>query len=204
MKTNAFLLSLLFLLMPPAMADIQYHGFTIDDQLLGDDDKARFASQSAPSVIAQLGMVEAAGLPPEILAFFKRTPILVDPNLRGNPGFFTVRGGAGAVQIQPIVFPANKPILLHELLHAYHFHVLSLQNKPIIDAYDLALRNDAYPAQFRKAHFLENAKEYFAVTATIFLFGPVQQPPFNCAVLSHSDPAYLAFLATTFGKHDCR
>ncbi len=204
MKTNALLLSLLFFLMPPAMADIQYHGFTIDDHLLGEDDKARFASQSAPSVIAQLGIVEAAGLPPEILAFFMKTPILVDPELRGNPGFFRVRQGVGAVHIQPIAFPSNKPILLHELLHAYHFHVLSLQNKPIIDAYGMALHSDAYPAQFRKAHFLENGREYFAVTATLYLSDPIQQPPFNCAVLSQTDPAYLAFLETTFGKHDCR
>lgn len=204
MKTKALLLSLLLVLAQPAMADIQYHGFTIDDHLLGDGDKASLAAQSAPSVIAQLDIVEAAGLPPDVLAFFMKTPILVDPELRGNPGYFTVRQGAGAVHIQPIVFPANKPILLHELLHAYHFHVLSLQNKPIVDAYGIALHNGAYPAQFRKAHFLENPKEYFAVTATIFLFGPIQQPPFNCGVLRQTDPAYLAFLDATFGKHDCR
>jgi hypothetical protein len=204
MKTRALLLSMLFLVAPPAMADIEYHGFAIDDHLLDDGQKARFASQPAASVIEQLNIVEAAGLPPDILAFFKKTNILVDPAVRGNPGLFSIRDGAGAVRIQPIVFPANKPILLHELLHAYHFYILSLKNPAIVDAFDAASRDGTYPAQFQKAHFLQNEKEYFAVTSTIYLFGNIQQPPFNCAILSKTDPAYLAFLEKTFGRHECR
>jgi hypothetical protein len=35
-----------------------------------------------------------------------------------------------------------KPILLHELLHAYHFNILSLRNPAILKAYDSARRAD--------------------------------------------------------------
>jgi hypothetical protein len=197
------LVSMLVFVSPLATADIEYHGFSIDDRLLDSAQKESFAAQPAASVIEQLNIVEAAGLPPEILSFFKKTKIVVDPQIRGNPGLFSVRDGAGAVRIQPIVFPANKPIMLHELLHAYHFSVLSLQNPAIVDAYGAASRNGVYPAQFQKAHFLQNEKEFFAVTSTIYLFGKIQQPPFDCQTLSKTAPAYLAFLEKTFGRHEC-
>lgn len=202
MNIRAFFLMLL-LVSPVAMADIEYHGFSIDDRLLDSGQKESFAALAAASVIEQLNIVEAAGLPPDILNFFKKTKILVDPAVRGNPGLFSIRDGAGAVRIQPIVFPANRPILLHELMHAYHFYILSLKNPAIVEAYDAASRNGSYPAAFQKAHFLQNEKEFFAVTSTIYLFGPIQQPPFNCDILSKTAPAYLAFLETTFGRHEC-
>lgn len=204
MRCKIFLMLSLLAAAPFACADMEYHGFTIDDHLLDSGQKAIFAEQPAASVIEQLNIVEAAGLPPAILDFFKKTKIVVDPSVRGNPGVFSERNGEGAVRIQPIVFPANRPIMLHELLHAYHFYVLSLNNPAIHNAYDAAGRAGVYPAQFRQAHFLQNAKEYFAVTSTIYLFGKIQQPPFNCAILAKNDPDYLAFLEKTFGHHDCR
>jgi hypothetical protein len=203
MNIRAVLPVILFLVSPMAMADLEYHGFTIDDHLLDSGQKARFAAQSAASVIEQLNIVEAANLPPDVVNFFKQTKILVDPAVRGNPGLFSVRDGDGAVRIQQIAFPASKPILLHELLHAYHFYILSLKNPAIIDAYAAASRTGRYPAEFQKAHFLQNEKEFFAVTSTIYLFGKIQQPPFNCEVLAKTDPGYLGFLEKTFGRHEC-
>lgn len=202
MTIKACLLALL-LVSPLAMADIDYHGFHIDDHLLDSGQKESFAAQPAASIIEQLNIVEAAALPPAILEFFKQTKIMVDPEVRGNPGLFSIRDGVGAVRIQPIVFPANKPIMLHELLHVYHFYVLSLRNPAIVDAFGAASRSGVYPAQFQRAHFLQNEKEFFAVTSTIYLFGKIQQPPFNCETLSKTAPAYLAFLETTFGRHEC-
>jgi hypothetical protein len=204
MQNRLFLTLALLLAAPFACADMEYHGFTIDDHLLDSGQKASFAAAPAASVIEQLNIVEAAGLPPAVLDFFKHTKIVIDPAIRGNPGIFSERDGEGAVRIQPNVFPANRPIMLHELLHAYHFYVLSLKNPAIRDAYDAASRAGTYPAKFQQAHFLQNAKEYFAVTSTIYLFGKIQQPPFNCAILAQSDPAYLAFLEKTFGHHDCQ
>lgn len=203
-RTRLCLTLALLLAAPFACADIEYHGFAIDDHLLDSGQKASFAAEPAASVIEQLNIVEAAGLPPAILEFFKKTRIVIDPAIRGNPGMFSERDGEGAVRIQPIVFPANRPIMLHELLHAYHFYVLSLKNPAIRDGYDAASRAGTYPAKYQQAHFLQNAKEYFAVTSTIYLFGKIQQPPFTCAILAKSDPAYMAFLEKTFGHHDCQ
>jgi hypothetical protein len=203
MNVRALLLATLFLISPHAMADLEYHGFTIDDHLLDSGQKASFSELAVPSLIEQLAIVESVGLPPDMLDFFKKTKILIDPALRGNPGIFSVQNGEGRVTIQPVAFPSNKPILLHELLHAYHFHVASLRNPAILEAFEAAGRAGVYPPAFHRAHFLENPKEFFAVTGTIYLFGRIQQPPFNCEVLAKNDPAYLAFLEKTFGRHEC-
>ena len=49
---------------------------------------------------------------------------------------------------------------------------------------------DAFPARFQSSHFLENGKEFFAVTGTLYLFGDIQQPPFSCAALDKLDADY--------------
>lgn len=175
----------------------EYHGFQIDDSA------QQLAPEARASLQAQLDIVDAVGLPPQVVAALKQTPIVVDPGLRGNPGIFAVRGGTGAVYVRPVVFAPNKPILLHELLHAYHFKVLHMDNPEIQQAYLHARQSDAFPARFQSAHFLENGKEFFAVTGTLYLFGDIQQPPFACAALAKLDPDYLAFLAAQFGPHSC-
>jgi hypothetical protein len=118
-------------------------------------------------------------------------------------GLNLTNAGQGVVRIQPIVFEDDKPILLHELLHAYHYSVLSLSKPAILAGYAAAKNGNAYPPAFQRAHFLANEKEFFAVTGTIYLFANIKQPPFNCTTISSSDPAYLAFLENTFGKHGC-
>lgn len=180
-----------------AVAATSYHGFSIDQS-------ARpLAPDAMASLDAQLDIVEAVGLPPAVLATLKSTPIIVDPDLRGNPGIFAIRGGAGAVYIQPISFPANKPILLHELLHAYHFGTLGLNRPEIVQTYQRVRDSTLFPAQFKSSHFLENGKEFFAVTGTLYLFGDIQQPPFSCKALEKLGTDYLAFLEAQFGAHTC-
>jgi len=181
-----------------------YHGFHIDDHLLSDQQKADFSSKDAPSLDRQLDIVESVGLAPDVLNFFKGITIYVDPELRGNPGYFSVRDGTAIVSVQPLVFPDNKPILLHELLHAYHYGVLSMSNPTIRDAYGAPRRGNAYPAAFQNSHFLSNEKEFFAISGTIYLFGNIQQPPFNCEILAKTAPGYLEFLGKTFGEHPCK
>lgn len=184
---------------PIALADIEYHGFHIDDRQLDAGKREAFTI----AITHQLDIVERANVPAAMLAFFKQTRIEVDPAIRGNPGVFRADQRPGAVFVRPEPFSAEKPILLHELLHAYHFNVLGLKTAAIIKSFDAASAAGVYPPAFHKAHFLENPREYFAVTGTIYLVGTIQQPPFNCTVLSKTDPAYLAYLAETFGGHEC-
>ena len=190
---------------PSAVADtaasfIESHGFQVDVH--------RISSQQLEAVLPSLGnqlaIVESVGLPPRVLAFMRTVPLVIDPTLSGNPGIYTQERSPGVVLIQPIVFPDNKPILLHELLHAYHLQTLPLPTPQIRDAYEEAIRTNMYPADFRSAHFLANPREYFAVIGTIFLFGRIQQPPYDCAIPAAREPQFLAFLAAQFGPHDCK
>jgi hypothetical protein len=86
--------------------------------------------------------------------------------------------------------------------NAAHFHALP-RHPAILEGFEAASRAGMYPPEFHRSHFLENPKEFFAVTDTIYLFGRIQQPPFNCNVLAKNDPTYLAFLEKTFGRHEC-
>jgi hypothetical protein len=192
-------------LIPPAAGDapaavIESHGFHIDTHRISPQQ----LEQVLPSLGNQLAIVESVGLPSRVLAFMRSVPLVFDPALKGNPGFYTQETGQGVVFIQPIVFPDNKPILLHELLHAYHLQTLPLPTPEIRSAYEDAVRTDMYPTSFRSAHFLENPREYFAVIGTIYLFGQIQQPPYDCKIPAARQPQFLAFLAAQFGPHECK
>jgi len=181
----------------PAVA-AEYNGFKIDES------KTRLSREAQESLFKQIDIIESAALPPTVLDAMKQTPIVVDPDLRGNPGIFAIRDGAASVYVQPIEFPVNKPILLHEFLHAYHFRVLHLDRPEIQEEFQLAKHSSLFPERFQSSHFLQNAKEFFAVTGTLYLFGNIQQPPFDCTTLSRLRPQYLKFLADQFGPSRCR
>jgi hypothetical protein len=192
-------------LMRPATADtpaavIESHGFHIDVRRIS----TRQLEAVLPSLGNQLAVVEAVGLPSRVLTFMRSVPLVIDPALSGNPGLYTRGNGRGVVLIQPIVFPSNKPIVLHELLHAYQLQTLPLPTPEIDRAYDEAVHTSMYPAQYRSAHFLDNSGEYFAVIGTIYLFRQIQQPPYNCTIPAAKQPQFLAFLAVQFGPHECQ
>ena len=186
----------------PASADVTHLGFTINDQLLTAADKARLEPDLSKSLREQIDIIDAAKLPADVLAGLKAITVVLDPALTSQPGIFTGRNG-GEVRLQPAVFTRKRPVLLHELLHAYHFYTLTLQNKDVNAAFEM-VRNDPDFAKFRRAHFLQNAKEFFAVTASIYLSGDVQQPPFTCAAFAGKYPAYMQFLESQFGKRPCQ
>jgi hypothetical protein len=174
------------------------HGFRVNDP------RGALTAEAQASLDEQLQIVESVGLPPAVLDAIRQTPIVIDPELRGQPGIFMVRGGEGVVLVRPIQFPANKPILLHELLHAYDFMKFRMADAKVAATYARVKDSGLFPAQFQSSHFLANAKEFFAVTGTLYLFGDIQQPPFRCASLAKLGQDYLDFLATRFGPHSCK
>jgi hypothetical protein len=189
----------------PAVADtttptIESHGFHIDAHQISPEQLEKIL----PSLGDQLAIVEAVGLPPRVLAFMRSVPLVIDPSLSGNPGLYTQDKSRGVVLVQPIVFTNNRPIVLHELLHAYQLQTLPLPTPEIESAYEDAVRGNVYPVDFRSAHFLQNSHEYFAVIGSIYLFGQIQQPPYNCTITAARQRQFLAFLAAQFGPHECK
>lgn len=175
----------------------QYRGFTIDDAPVGAQANRE---PVRAAVREQIDMVWAVGLPPEVLAFFQRTPFEIVPPATmpsGTPGRYVK--GKQVVQVSSgIVNIGHKPVLLHELLHAWHDVRMpgSNQNADILRLYGLA---KGIPAFAATAHMMANPMEYFACSATTYLFGVTAQEPFTRAKLRENQPEAYAYLQKLFG-----
>lgn len=90
----------------------------------------------------------------------------------------------------------NTPVLLHELLHAFHAQIMpdGFNNKALQSIYEQA--RGLYPDE---AYLMSNAKEFFAMTASAFLHGEVYQEPFTRAKVKEKQPDYYKYLVWLFG-----
>lgn len=177
---------------------LELHGFRIDASLATD----RQLEVILPALVKQLEIVDSVSLPERVTKFFRTVPIVLNPASNAE---YTQVNGKWVVSIRTdSPLPENKPMVLHELLHALHHQVLKQPTPEIAGAYAEALRKRIYPAEYAQAHFLENGKEYFAVIGSLFLFGPIQQPPFNCAITMREQPEFVAYLNRVLGPHQCR
>jgi hypothetical protein len=109
----------------------------------------------------------------------------------------------GVVMVRPIMLGASsrqaeEPVILHELLHAYHNKMMphGVKNPAVLLHYNLAKSNQLYPAE---AYLLTNEREFFAVTASVFLYGKDGKEPFTRANLKLKQPDYFRYLVWLFG-----
>jgi len=102
----------------------------------------------------------------------------------------------GVVSVRPNGWDSRRPILLHEMLHAYHANVLpqGFKNPGILFYYNGAKDGGLYPAG---AYLMTNEKEFFAVTGSVFLFG--QDGPRTRSELKQKQPEYYQYLVWLFG-----
>jgi len=182
----------------PEITAVDYLGFRVEDK------KSALRNEAKAALIEQLQIVQSARVPDAVLGFFKSVPIIVDPSQRRQPGKFAYRQGLWAIFIEDKPMLSSHPIVLHELLHAYHLTVSRTDGRQITAAYKRAIQKGVFPAQYRKSHFLDNEKEYFAIIGSIYLHGDIHQPPFNCAIVKEKTPEFLELLARHFGSHDCQ
>ena len=111
-----------------------------------------------------------------------------------------IDSGLGVVMIRPTMMKyAQDPVLLHEFLHVYHARMMprGFDNKGIQDYYGEAKSKDLYG---KEAYAIKNHKEFFAVTASIFLAGKDStHEPFTREKLKEKQPEYYKYLAGVFG-----
>jgi hypothetical protein len=115
-----------------------------------------------------------------------------------DPVDLAVDSGIGVIVLRPNMMRfAEDPVMLHELLHAYHARLLpnGFENKGVKDFYGKAkdiFGKDAYVAK--------NNREFFAVTASIFLAGKDSaHEPVTRAKLKEKMPDYYKYLVGVFG-----
>ena len=107
----------------------------------------------------------------------------------------------GAILVRPITLRtpsefAQRPIMLHELLHAYHGVKMpgGIKNSGIQWQYNLAKNQKLYPAE---GYLMTNQMEFFAVTASIFLYG--KDGPMARSLIKERQPDYYKYLVNLFG-----
>lgn len=172
---------------------LAYRGFTAD--LSG--------AQGAPNLAAiesslkhQIDIVADCGVSPAILTFFKSQEIEVKPGQGDGGGHFNAN--SKGVTIDASVDAPEKPVVLHELLHAYHFRVLpgAIQNPDLLRFYNNAKQGELYPPD---SYVLKNVQEFFAVTGSLYLWGNVDRPPHTRDNLREKQPVYYTWLGQLFG-----
>lgn len=173
-----------------------YRGYRLDLSSLGaapDGARLRRAAEH------QVDIVEATGLDDRTKAFLRSFPVTV----RSGSGAGSHYSGGDGVTIAVEDPGDDRPILLHEFLHVYHFRLLSggKGNPDIRTFYERARTGGLYPAG---AYTLRNPQEFFAMTASAFLHGHLAREPFTHEALRRKQPIYDRYLARLFGTSGAR
>ena len=177
-----------------------FHGFSVDMSRLNVQQQAFIT----PVLSAQFELILRSDLPPLMVAFMKNIPVVVEPGLpvSATAALFSTAhsSGRGVVKTSLVPMPSDKPVLLHEMLHAYDWNYWRFGKSEIQSAYAQAMNKNLYP-QWSDSQWLLDAREFFAVSATVYLVGRIKQAPFDCSALSALQPEYVKFLAGLLGHH---
>jgi hypothetical protein len=169
-----------------------YRGFTADISAIGNFPRR---AEIEKSLIHQLDIVADCGARHDVLAFFRAQQIVLKSGMGDVGAEFAPDS---RVIIDAVPEPPEQPIVLHELLHAYHARVLpdGIRNADVLTYYHHAKEAALYPLD---AYLLKNQSEFFAVTASLYLWGHVDREPFTRENLRAKQPYYYAWLGNLFG-----
>jgi len=170
-----------------------YRGFTVD---MTEAQSAPNLKDVEKSLKHQIDITADCGATSKIIDFFKSQTIFVKPGQDDGGGRFSPKVKGVAVDIA--VQAPEKPVVLHEMLHAYHWWLLpdGFKNAEIEQFYERARDGAFYPSG---AYVLKNVQEFFAVTASLYLWGNVDRPPHDRKTLHDKQPVYYQWLGDQFG-----
>ncbi|MBE7198879.1 MAG: hypothetical protein INR70_13905 [Parafilimonas terrae] len=168
-----------------------YRGFRIE---MARDVPNAEIGQLRQAAEHQVDIVEATSLDEGTKSFLRRFPVVV----RSGSGGESHYSGGDTVTIALDDSKDDRPILLHEYMHVYHFRKLpgGRDNPDILTFYGRAKDGGFYPAN---AYLLKNQGEFFAMTASVYLYGKLAREPFTRNELRQKQPAYYRFLTGLLG-----
>ena len=175
---------------------LEHHGFTIDTSQIAGKENVDIV---VAALKRQIEIVETVGLSVETLKFFRSIPIAMLTSTAGTPGLYSFKNNR--VFLKSVDLAPSKPILLHEFLHAYHDQILpdGVKNAEVRHFYEMGL---ARYRMKKSEYFLSNDREFFAVTASIYLYGSIKRAPFDRKTIESTQPLYWKFLEGMFGKRE--
>lgn len=173
-----------------------YHGWHIDLTRA----RGRLSNEEMINrVDKQLDLVEGVNLKPSIVEFMRTIKLWANPNLAPRWGAGHYNRATG-VDFRVKELDPQKPILLHELLHAYHDQKLEYTNQDILnfwgDAKSCVQRvgQGTEPCWPSDSYMLKNAVEFFATTASVYLDGDIKRPPHSKEELCRNLQSYCVWL----------
>ena len=169
---------------------VRYRGFSIDVRNLAG--KA-YRDTVLASVRAQLSLVAAVRLDSAKAKFLRSIPIVILAETEGRPRYTD-----SSVFVAAQVLDKERPILLHELMHAYHGLRLrdGFDNASVMSMYEQARASGKFPAG---SYMLSNRGEYFAMMSSVFLHGSAARDPFARDSIRLKQPDMYAWLVREFG-----
>jgi hypothetical protein len=172
---------------------VSHIGFTID---VTEVATAADRDSVIKAVKEQVDMVASVKVPAATQAYFRTVPLVVQA-ISG-----AARYGAGRIVIplhSPVPYDRARPVVLHELCHAYHDAKIAdgFNNPTILNFYDQAKQGGKFPAD---SYMLSNNAEYFAMMASVFLHGSAVREPFGRDSIRVKQPAMYDWLLKEFGQ----
>ncbi|HEX4180404.1 MAG TPA: hypothetical protein VHY32_06405 [Caulobacteraceae bacterium] len=152
------------------------------------------ADKTVRAIKAQIDIIEQLHLSPPMMSFFRSQPIYAD----FTPGRELGRYSADRrVLLRVKRLDAKRPALLHALLLAYQDQRLpgGFANSDIARFRQQILGRHVWP---NTAIMLQNNGEFFAVTASAYLYGEITREPYTRADLIKTQPDYYQWLARLF------
>jgi hypothetical protein len=146
----------------------------------------------------QIDMVDAAITDPSHQAFVRSVPFLLaaQPQTPADEGHYSARDRR--IELLSLIYHPEKPIFLHELMHAYHDQKLrdGYANADIRNLFQQAKTSGQFPSN---AYMLSNPVEYFAMVASVYLYGSAARDPFTPQALQQKQPDCYRWLEKEFG-----
>lgn len=167
-----------------------YHGWQVD---LSNARGAEPDKEMVAAVKRQLDIVEHVDLKPDVLVFMRTIPIWANPAAAAfGPGHYSSKTG---IDLRVRSLDPDKPIILHELLHAYHDRMLpgGFGNGDVRQFFSNG--RGLWPGD---SYMMSNDREFFAVTASVYLYGDIDRPPYSRSQLREKQPKYYQWLAALF------
>jgi len=149
------------------------------------------------SLRGQITIIDAAITDPALKAFLQSVPLAMSENPAGADNAAYTSTAKGVI-LTSQSYSSEKPVLLHELMHAYHDQKIpgGFSNPTIQQFYQQAKSSGKFPAG---SYMLSNVQEYFAMMASVYLHGSAARDPNTRQEIKDNQPDFYQWLVTEFG-----
>jgi len=191
-NARAAFLGPLFARRPQPSLVFVYHGWRVDASRTAH---GMNAAKTVRLIQAQLDTVEHVGLSTQTLAFMRTIPISTEPGTGPEEPDRYIRGQGVLIHAKGL--GGKRPIVLRGLLYAYQDQVLprGFANPDVSRFRREAIAKHVWP---NTAVMLRSDPDYFAMTASAYLYGAITREPYTRNDLQKTQPDAYQWLARLF------